>query len=200
LSAEGTAQVIQVKKPEVRDAILRSAFRLFKRKGYADTTTAEIAAGAKISESNLYIYFRSKLEILFTLCDPWMRERIMRLEQRIAGVRDKRRRLRMILTVLWREIPAEDRGFPNNLMQALATTTRREGYRSDLLRWIEERIEKLILDSLPEPRRARLARGDLPHLLMMAQDGFVLNYHLNSNSACPDATIDMVCDLLLGDH
>ena len=41
--------VVQVKKAEVRDAILKSAFRLFKRKGYINTTTAQIAAGAKVS-------------------------------------------------------------------------------------------------------------------------------------------------------
>ena len=37
----------QVKKPQVREAILRSADRLFKRKGYVSATTAQIAAGAE---------------------------------------------------------------------------------------------------------------------------------------------------------
>ena len=127
--------MVQVKKAEVRDSILKSAFRLFKRKGYVTTTTAQIAAGAKVSESNLYIYFDSKFEILFALCDPWMRERIARLERHLAGERQARRRLQIILTALWLEMPREDSGFANNLMQALATTARREGYRPELLRW-----------------------------------------------------------------
>lgn len=190
--------MVQVKKAEVRDAILRSAFRLFKTKGYITTTTAQIAAGARVSESNIYIYFNSKFEILFALCDPWMRERITHLEERLAGERDLRRRLQIILTVLWREMPIADNGFPNNLMQALATTARREGYRPDLLRWIEERIETLILECLPEPRRSQLARGGLAHMLIMAQDGFVLNHHLNPESVCADVTVDLVCDLVLG--
>jgi AcrR family transcriptional regulator len=189
--------VVQVKKAEVRDAILKSAFRLFKTKGYSVTTTAQIAAGAKISESNLYIYFRSKFEILFALCDPWMRERVEKLEKRAAQEPDGRQRLMIILKVLWQDIPTEDNGFPNNLMQALATTARREGYRPDLLRWIEGRIEKLIFDCLTETRRKRLATGDLAHLFMMAQDGFVLNYHLSQKSVCSDATIDTVCEMLL---
>lgn len=191
--------MVQVKKAEVRDSILKSAFRLFKRKGYVTTTTAQIAAGAKVSESNLYIYFNSKFEILFALCDPWMRERIARLERHLAGERQARRRLQIILTALWLEMPREDSGFANNLMQALATTARREGYRPELLRWIEAQIETLILDCLPEPRRIQLADGGLAHLLMMAQDGFVLNYHLNPESVCPDTTVNLVCDLLIGD-
>ena len=189
--------MVQVKKAEVRDTILKSAFRLFKTKGYNVTTTAQIAAGAKISESNLYIYFRSKFEILFAVCDPWMRERVENLEKRLLQEPDRKRRLAIILTVLWQEIPSEDNGFPNNLMQALATTARREGYRPDLLRWMEGRIGKLILDCLTEPRRKKLEKGALGHLFMMAQDGFVLNYHLNRKSVCSDATIDAVCDLLL---
>lgn len=190
--------MVQVKKAEVREAILKSAFRLFKRRGYITTTTAQIAAGAKVSESNLYIYFGSKFEIMFAICEPSMRERIVRLEQRLAGEGDGRKRLRTILTVLWRDMPADDNGFPNNLMQALATTARREGYRPDLLHWIERRIETLILDCLPAARRRRLARGRLAHMLMMAQDGYVLSHHLNPASGCPDATVDMVCELILG--
>jgi AcrR family transcriptional regulator len=190
--------VVQVKKAEVRDAILKSAFRLFRRKGYITTTTAQIAAGAKVSESNLYIYFGSKFELLFAICEPWMRKRIARLEQQLAGERDPRQRLRIILRLLWREMPADDNGFPNNLMQALATTARREGYRPDLLHWIERRIEALILDCLPAARRRRLANGGLAHMLMMAQDGYSLSHHLNPASGCPDATVDLVCDLILG--
>jgi len=190
--------VVQVKKTEVREAILKSAFRLFKRCGYVTTTTAQIAAGAKVSESNLYIYFGSKFEILFALCEPWMRSRIERLEQKLVGEPDSRRRLQIILSTLWRQMPSEDNGFMNSLMQALATTARREGYRPSLLRWTEERIEALIMDCLPQQRRLQLSRGGFAHLLMMAQDGFVLNRHLNPDSICSDETVDLVCDLLLG--
>jgi AcrR family transcriptional regulator len=191
---------MQVKKAEIRDAILKTAFRLFKRKGYTFTTTAQIAAGAKVSESNLYIYFGSKFEILFELCDPWMRKRITALEERVSGEPDPRRRLQAILTVLWRDMPSEDNGFANNLMQALATNARQEGYRPDLLRWIEERVETLIMNCLTGPRRTQLARGGLAHLLIMSQDGFILNRHLNPDSACPDATVNLLCDLLLGER
>ncbi len=117
-----------------------SADRLFKRKGYVAATMAQIAAGATISESNLYVYFRSKFSILIALYEPWLRARIRRLEGRIERETDVRRRLHLILNTLWREIPRADNGFTNNLMQALTTTSRREGYRPDLLRWVEARV------------------------------------------------------------
>ena len=72
----------QVKKPEVEAAILEGAYDLFLRKGYSATSLAEIAASASISTSNIYVYFPSKLKVLFALYDPWLRERVERLGAR----------------------------------------------------------------------------------------------------------------------
>ena len=152
----------QVKKAHVREAILKSADRLFKRKGYVSATTAQIAKGASVSESNLYVYFGSKFSIFMTLYEPWLRARVHALEGRIENETDSRRRLKLILNALWREIPSADNGFTNNLMQALSTVTRREGYRPHLLRWVEGRIESLIMASVPPARRAELGAAR-PH-------------------------------------
>ena len=75
----------QVKKAHVREAILDSARRLFEKKGYVATTTAQIARAAKVSEANLYVYFNSKFDVLMALYEPWIRERIHRLEGRIES-------------------------------------------------------------------------------------------------------------------
>lgn len=53
----------QIKKPEVREAIIQAAFELFSRKGYTATTMAEIARTANMTVANLYVYFDSKLLI-----------------------------------------------------------------------------------------------------------------------------------------
>jgi AcrR family transcriptional regulator len=190
--------VAQVKKAHVRDAILRSADRLFKRKGYVSATTAQIAKGANISESNLYVYFRSKFSILMALYEPWLRARIHRLEGRIERETDVRGRLKLILNTLWRELPSADNGFTNNLMQALTTVSRQEGYRPDLLRWVERRIESLILASLPPSRRVELVGQGLAHMLMMAQDGFAMNFHLTPSDARLDKLIELACQLIIG--
>lgn len=190
--------VAQVKKAEVRQAILKSAHRLFKRKGYVSTTTAQIAAGAGVSEANLYVYFKSKFAILSGLFEPWLRERIERLEKRVSEERDPRAKLRLLLTGLWQELPREDNGFFNNLMQALSTFARRDSYRPDLLRWLEERIETMILAAVPPRRHAQLTEGSFAHVLVMAQDGFAMHIHLGEATPCSDATIELFCDLILG--
>ncbi len=50
-----------------RDEILKAAARIFAEKGYAGSTTKEIAAQADIAEGTLYNYFDGKREILLAI-------------------------------------------------------------------------------------------------------------------------------------
>lgn len=193
--------MVQRKKPEVRDAILAAAFRLFSRHGYADTMVADIAQEAGVSPGNVYIYFRSKLDILYAIYDPWLRKRIEALEAEVAAQRSPRMRLRRLLAALWREIPAEENGFLNNIMQAISATKPSEGYRSTLVRWLEKRVATMIIDALPPPRRALIENTRVVHVLIMAFDGFAIDRHLHPRrSALDDVTIDAMADMLLGER
>ena len=190
----------QQKKAEVREAILTGAFSLFARHGYTGTTLAAIAKAARVSPGNVYIYFNSKLEILYAIYDPWLRARIEALEAELLQIRSPRDRLRRLLIALWRDIPAEENGFLNNIMQALSVTNPEEGYRSTLVLWLEARIQTLILDAVPAPRRSRLKKARLAHVLVMAFDGFAIHRHLhNGEDPVDDATIGVVAAMLLGD-
>jgi AcrR family transcriptional regulator len=189
----------QVKKPEVRDAILKTALRLFSRKGYARTTLEEIARGSGVSTANVYVYFRSKLEILYAIYEPWMRERLANLEARIASLNDPHKKLRLLLTTLWRDMPAEKHGFVNNIMQAISSATPRDRYKPTLLKWMEEHLDRMLHDALPARRKKELGKARLAHLLVMAFDGFIIYHHVDPNAPLDDATVDAVCAMLLGE-
>jgi AcrR family transcriptional regulator len=191
--------MVQRKKPEVREAILAAGFKLFARQGYAATMVADIAEEAGVSPGNVYIYFKSKLEILYTIYDPWLRSRLESLEQELASIRSPRARIRRLLRALWRDIPAEKNGFLNNIMQAISSTDRSEGYRSTLVRWLEMRVGGMIADALPPARRRRLGKASIAHVLIMAFDGFAIDRHLHPRSAgIDDVTLDVFAGMLLG--
>ena len=191
--------MVQRKKPEVREAILAGAFRLFSERGYAATTLAAIAQAANVSSGNVYIYFGSKLEILYEIYDPWLRARVAALEVELASIRHPRRRLQHLLSALWRDIPAEENGFLNNIMQAISVTDPDEGYRSNLVQWFEERVASLVLETLPPQRRARWRRVRLAHVLVMAFDGFAIHRHLHpAEDPIDDATIGAMAAMLVG--
>jgi AcrR family transcriptional regulator len=188
----------QVKKPEIRNAILAAADRLFSERGYHATTLAQIAARANVSTANLYVYFQSKLDILYSIYDPWLRNRITQIEQELERVRTPQQRVFKLLHALWCEIPAEKNGFANNFIQAITTSDPKEGYRPELLRWLESKIATMLRDALPPERRARIGQSRFTHLLVMAFDGFVIGNHLDPGMECDDKTIALMASLLIG--
>ncbi|MBL8662296.1 MAG: TetR/AcrR family transcriptional regulator [Candidatus Odyssella sp.] len=186
----------QVKKAEVRAAILAAALRLFRKTGYVDTTVNEIAGAARTSRANIYVYFRSKFALFYAVFEPWLQQRLALVEREIASIADPRRRLRRILVALWREIPSDANGFANNLMQALSTAARDESYSPGLLHAVEQRVAAMIDGCLAGSRGGRADSAALAHLSFMAFDGFAMHAHLRAGEPCSDAVIDTVCDLL----
>jgi AcrR family transcriptional regulator len=186
----------QVKKAVVREAILAAALRLFRKKGYVDTTVNEIAAAAKTSRANIYVYFRSKFALFYAVFDPWLQQRLAMLEGEIAAIAAPRARMRRILVALWREIPSDANGFANNLMQALSTASSDESYSPNFLRAVKQRVAAMIDGCLARDDGAPVDSGALSHLAFMAFDGFAMHAHLKTGEPCSDAVIDTVCDLL----
>lgn len=187
----------QVKKVEVRDALLDSAFRLFVDQGYARTSLAQIAGGAGVTTSNIYVYFRSKLDILFAVYRPWLMDRLDRLERRLTSIPDEEARLRSLLYALWRDIPADDNCFANNLMQAISNLEAEDEYSRDLLHECETRVSAMLRSCLPPGRQALTDdRNLLAHILYMAQDGLAISHKANGPSHRVDAMVDAMCAML----
>jgi AcrR family transcriptional regulator len=189
---------VQVKKPQIRDAILASAFRLFSRKGYVETTLPQIAAGAHISTTNLYSYFESKLAILYAVHEPWIRGQLDALGEQLQALDTPRERLRLLFTTLFRDIPAREHGLSNSVMQAIATARPEDHYRPTLMALLEERIAAMVRDALPPQRRQLIGDAQVAHFLIMALDGYVVLHHVTPNRSCTDSTIEFLCDLFLG--
>ncbi len=190
----------QVKKAQVRDAIVRSANDLFTEKDYSSTTLADIARHAGITMSNIYNYFDSKLEILFAVYEPWFDARLERLSDEAAELPTAREGLRHVILTVLRDIPSENRNFALNLLQAIATRQADESYSRNLLRRSEAKVSTILHAILPPARREVLDDDLLSHLLFMAFDGFAVNYRLAGPSRRVERLADMLCELILADR
>ena len=188
----------QVKKPWVREAILAAALRRFQRSSYQDTTLAAIAREAGVSSANLYVYFGSKLEILYAVYEPWMRTRFALLEKKLARIEEPFERIRVIVRTLWRDIPAEENGFVHNIVQALVTAEAKATYNPSLLQWMEERINAMLVAALPRGRREIVEASGLARMLIMALDGYAIHHHINARAVADHRTIDAMAELLFG--
>lgn len=168
----------QIKKDSVRNAILKSAKKLYSSNGYINTSMNAIAKDANVSTSNMYNYFDSKLDILYEIYRPWLVNHMRKLEEKVKQISDPRQRLTVILEYIWKEIPASDKGFGNNLIQALSNLRPGEHYSRELLFWFEEFVSRLIEPCLSKGREKYIANNTLAHLIAMTFDGYIINYKL----------------------
>ncbi len=79
----GTQKIIVTDK---REAILRAAIRVFAKKGYFSSKVADIAGDAGIADGTVYLYFKSKEEILHSVFDRAMEEFITEGKRELAEI------------------------------------------------------------------------------------------------------------------
>lgn len=187
----------QTKKSQVREAILASAFDLFCRNGYTTTTMAEVARQAEVNIGTLYVYFDSKLAILYALYRPWQEKQLSNLADSVRKMRSPAMRLRRLFTGLWADIPAADHSFANTLMEALPASSADSGKQDNLLEDVEVFLTGLLKEILPEDRHYLLRDGLLSHMIWMAFDGYAINSRLHDLRDI-SATADLLSELLLG--
>jgi AcrR family transcriptional regulator len=186
--------VVQVKKKQVRQAIVDSAYDLFSERGYHSTTLQDVAELAGIGVSSLYSYFPSKLHLLYAVFEPWHKGEFEQLEKRILKLKSPRDRLFALLLGLWRDIPIANIGLTNSLMEALASADPAQQKPVPLLKWTEERLMRMLKAALPE---VQVDHDALSTLFIMAYDGFVINRRLNDLRDI-ERLSNAMCDVLLG--
>src|SRR5882724_11446661 len=79
-----------------RELILRAATRVFARNGYFNSKVADIARAADVADGTVYLYFKSKEEILHSIFDQNMAEAIASGRKLIKALSDPREKLRRI--------------------------------------------------------------------------------------------------------
>jgi TetR/AcrR family transcriptional regulator, fatty acid metabolism regulator protein len=82
--------------PDKREAILRAATSVFARKGFFNSKVADIAAAAGIADGTVYLYFKSKDEILRSIFDRAMSDFIEEGRRELETIEGAVNRLRRI--------------------------------------------------------------------------------------------------------
>jgi len=79
-----------------REAILRAAIRVFAHNGYFSSKVADIASEAGVADGTVYLYFKSKEEILHSIFDRSMETAIADGRKQLEQTDDPREKLRRI--------------------------------------------------------------------------------------------------------
>ena len=79
-----------------REAILRAATKVFAGRGYFNSKVSDIAGEAGIADGTVYLYFKSKDEILHSIFDRAMAEFIAEGKKEIASLNKPTEKLKRI--------------------------------------------------------------------------------------------------------
>jgi TetR/AcrR family fatty acid metabolism transcriptional regulator len=91
-----------MRDPDKPQQIIEAAVRVFARKGYYNSRVSDIAREAGIAAGTIYLYFKTKDDILVTLFRDKMAEFVGALRKAIAGEPDAASKVRRLVSLHFR--------------------------------------------------------------------------------------------------
>jgi TetR/AcrR family fatty acid metabolism transcriptional regulator len=88
-----------MRDPDKPQQIIDAAIRVFARTGYYNSRVSDIAREAGIASGTIYLYFKTKDEILVTLFREKMAEWVASVRREIAAERDPLAKIRKIVAL-----------------------------------------------------------------------------------------------------
>ena len=90
------------KNPQKRLTILKAAEKIFATRGFYESTIADIARSADISEATIYEYFKSKEELLFSIPSEGAFQHLKKNEEILQYVQGAANKIRVLIYRLLR--------------------------------------------------------------------------------------------------
>lgn len=102
-----TQGAVKTAVPGKREAILRAGVRVFAAKGFFNSKVADIAREAGIADGTVYLYFKSKDEILHSIFDRAMADFIEEGRRELEPLEDPIHKLRTIARLHLQRLSAD---------------------------------------------------------------------------------------------
>ena len=181
-----------------RDAILRAAIDVFAERGYFNAQVADVARAAGVAAGTVYLYFRSKDDLLVSIFERTVRAQLEEGRAAVADVTDPAERLR-IFAHLHLSMLGRDRKlaivFQVELRQSLKFMER---FSSTLLRDYLGQIRAAIEQGQQQGLfRAELNPTAVAKMFFGALDEMATNWILSRRRYSLESDADAVVDIFL---
>src|SRR6266542_2715469 len=183
-----------------RAAILRAATRVFARNGYFNSKVADIARAADVADGTVYLYFKSKEEILHSIFDQTVAEAVAAGRKLIEKLRDPREKLRRIAMLHLARLGA-DRDLAVVFQVELRGSTKfmEEFSAAGFAEYLD-----LLRGTFEEGQRAGVFRKDLnakvvSKILFGALDEMATNWIISKRSYKLEPMAEVVMDVFLNE-
>jgi TetR/AcrR family fatty acid metabolism transcriptional regulator len=180
------------------DAILRAAIDVFANRGYFNAQVADVARVAGVAAGTVYLYFRSKDDLLISIFERGMREALAEGRALVADAADPRERLQRLARLHLARL-GRDRNLAIVFQVELRQSTKfMERFSSTLLR----DYLGLMRDAIAEGQRLGLFRLDIKattaaKVLFGALDEMATNWILSRRRYSLEAEAGIIVDLFI---
>jgi AcrR family transcriptional regulator len=191
------------KAEETRDRILDAALRLFRERGFEQTTMRDVATEAGVATGAAYYYYRSKEDLVLAFYLRTDEEAREVFEKAIGSSKELKKRMRAIIDAKFAQF-AEHRALLSALLKAGVDPRaplspfgkETKTVRDDSIAWYERAVAGSDV-TLPKDVAA-----DVPRLLWLYHMGLIYFWIIDESPAqrrtqrLLDATLDLVVQLL----
>ena len=185
-------------EPDKHQQIIEAAVRIFARNGYYNSRVSDIAKEAGIASGTIYLYFKTKDEILVTLFREKMAEFVATVRKAIAAEPDAVAKLRRLIALHFKLL--ED----HSEMAEVVQVELRQGqkfFRGASANEVSGYFD-LISSVLEEGMAAGMFRSDLPvktvrKVLFGAMDQMATSWVLGKRGYKLSETAEAVADIFL---
>jgi len=182
-----------------REAILRAAIKVFARNGYFNSKVSDIAGEAGIADGTVYLYFKSKEEVLHSVFDRAMEEFISEGKTELAEIKEVGEKLRRIARLHLAKLSA-DRDLAIVFQVELRGSTKfmEEFSATGFANYLE-----IIRQTVIEGQQQGIFRKDLnatvcAKIFYGALDEMVTNWILSKKSYALEPMADTVVEVFFG--
>ena len=181
-----------------RDAILRAAIDVFAGRGFFNAQVADVARAAGVAAGTVYLYFKSKDDLLVSIFERSMREGLTTGRAAVVDLRDPRERLRRLARAHLARL-GSDRNLAIVFQVELRQSTKfMERFSATLLRDYLGLIREAIADGQREGTfRADVKATAMAKMLFGALDEMATNWILSRRRYSLEADADTVVDLFI---
>ena len=181
-----------------RETILRAAIKVFARKGFFTAQVADVARAAGVAAGTVYLYFRSKDELLTSIFERTMREGIAECQAALERVDDPVERLRTLARLHLGRL-GRDRDLAVVFQVELRQSTKfMERYSASQLRTYLGYLRDAIADAQADGSfRTHISATHASKALFGALDEMATNWILSKRRYALAKEADVVVDLFV---
>ncbi len=191
------------KADETRNRILDAALRLFRERGFAETTMRDVATAAGVATGAAYYYFRSKEELVLAFYVRTDQEAAEVFAAAIASSKDLKKRMRGLIEAKFAQFAAHRALLTALLKAGVDPRDRLSPFGDETAEVREQNIEwyARALDG-SDVKVPRDLAPHLPRLLWMYHMGLIYFWITDESprqqrtQRLVDATLDLVVQLL----